>query len=88
MRTQLPALGAIKQLQDNRNCEKLHLSPRVAVIKDRINPHSFPALIPGFYGVPGAWQTITDIITSALISLREPSVSKQFEKITVRKWAN
>lgn len=74
---ELTAFGPIRCCRDNRNSTSCAFMPGakrclpvITYRKGKINPYQlpcFPPLIRGFCGVPGAWQTITDIITSALI---------------------
>lgn len=73
----LTAFGPIRRCRDNRNNTSWastpgakHCLPVITYRKGKINPYQLPCFLPliwGFCGVPGAWQTITDIITSALI---------------------
>lgn len=95
---ELTAFGPIRRCRDNRNstsCASMpgakHCLPVITSRKGKINPYQlpcFPPLIQGFCGVPGAWQTITDIITSALILLKRAECLQAIKKITLRKWAN
>lgn len=82
---ELTAFGPIRRCRDNRSstsCASMpgakHCLPVITYRKGKINPYQlpcFPPLIRGFCGVPGAWQTIKDIITSALIFFKESRVS-------------
>lgn len=95
---ELTAFGPIRRCRDNRNstsCASMpgakHCLPVITSRKGKINPYQLPCfspLIQGFCGVPGAWQTITDIITSALILLKRAECLQAIKKITLRKWAN
>lgn len=82
---ELTAFGPIRRCRDNRNSTSRasmpgakHRLPVITYRKGKINPYQhpcFPPLIWGFCAVPGAWRTITDIITSALIFFKESRVS-------------
>lgn len=84
---ELTAFGPISRCKRQWEQHKLCLlrqEPCVASLslpteRQKLTPTGFPGappLIRGFCGVPGAWQTITDIITSASIFfLRESRVS-------------
>lgn len=95
---ELTAFRPIRSCRDNRNSTSCastpgakHCLPVITYRKGKINPYQLPCFLPlirGFCGVPGAWQTITDIITSALIFLKRAECLQAIKKITVRKWAN
>lgn len=82
---ELTAFRPIRSCRDNRNstsCASMpgakRCLPVITYRKGKINPYQLPCFLPlirGFCGVPGAWQTITDIITSALIFFKESRVS-------------
>lgn len=82
---ELTAFGPIRRCTDNRNSTSRasmpgakHCLPVITYRKGKINPYQHPCVPPliwGFCAVPGAWQTITDIITSALIFFKESRVS-------------
>lgn len=83
---ELTAFGPIRCCRDNSTtaqvaplCQELSIaSLSLPTEREKINPYQhprFPPLIWGFCAVPGACQTITDIITSALIFFKESRVS-------------